>query len=91
MAIDSLIAPLHIMGLMTDTSPSQYERREIGEGITVYEFTGFPKHYACPQCFEQGNIHTLRFLRIDDGYFECPACKFSFSAALVHKGHTLLI
>ena len=61
-----------------DALKSQYELLEIEGGAVIYAFTGFPKHYICPQCFAKDIMHALQYRRIGAGYFECPGCKTSF-------------
>ena len=80
MAIAFTPTMMNPAGFITATLKSQYERIHIGDGVEVYVFTGIPKHYACPQCFQKESIQVLRYRRIGAGFFECPACKRDFPA-----------
>ena len=66
------------VGFITDVLKSQYELTEMEGGAVVYVFTGFPKHYVCPYCFEQARIQVLQYRRIGTGSFACLGCKASF-------------
>jgi|GEM_PF-1175699 len=56
------------------TQKSQYQREKTPGGAVVWMFTGQPRHYACPLCFED-SIQILHEQGETDGYFECPKCK----------------
>ena len=56
------------------TQKSQYKREKTPGGAVVWIFTGQPRHYACPLCFED-SIQILHENGETDGYFECPKCK----------------
>jgi hypothetical protein len=73
-----MVAALRGVGFIADVLKSQYELTELEGGAVVYAFTGFPKHYACPYCFEQGIMQVLQYRRIGSGAFECLGCKTSF-------------
>ena len=72
------IAAMHGMGFLTESLKSQYALTALDGGALVYAFTGFPKHYACPDCFETGIIQVLQYRRIGSGAFECIGCKTSW-------------
>ena len=73
-------SPAPTVGLISDVLPCQYERTQLDSGAAVYAFTGVPKHYVCPYCFEQARMHVLQYRRVGVGYFECPGCRVSFPA-----------
>jgi len=56
------------------TQKSQYRREKTPGGAVVWIFTGQPRHYACPLCFED-SIQILHEQGETGGYFECPKCK----------------
>ena len=66
-------------GVISDVLTCQYELTVLESGAAVYAFTGVPKHYVCPYCFEQTLLQVLQYRRVGGGYFECPGCKVSFS------------
>ena len=66
-------------GVMSDVLTCQYELTVLESGAAVYAFTGVPKHYVCPYCFEQTLLQVLQYRRVGVGYFACPGCKVSFS------------
>jgi transposase-like protein len=63
---------------IADVVRCQYELTQLDSGAAVYAFTGFPKHYVCPYCFEQARMHVLQYRRVGNGYFACPGCRVSF-------------
>ncbi len=65
-------------GRIADVLRCQYELTKLESGAAVYAFTGFPKHYVCPYCFEQARVHVLQYRRVGVGYFACPGCRVSF-------------
>ena len=72
------VGALGDVGFLGDVLPCQYELTKLESGAAVYGFTGFPKHYVCPYCFEQARMHVLQYRRVGVGYFECPGCRVSF-------------
>jgi transposase-like protein len=72
------IAASTSIGFLSDVLRCQYELTQLDSGAAVYAFTGFPKHYICPYCFEQALLQVLQYRRVGAGYFACPGCKTSF-------------
>jgi hypothetical protein len=56
------------------TQKNQYKRERTPGGAVVWIFTGQPRHYACPLCFED-SLQILYEKGETGGYFECPQCK----------------
>lgn len=54
---------------------NQYRLEQTVRGATVFAFTGMPKYYACPSCFNKEKIEILQNKHDTFGNFYCPGCK----------------
>ena len=54
-------------------------------GAMVYESMGEPKHYVCPKCMSNNEIHILQDQGSSDGKVECPNCNNKFKVKEASK------
>ncbi len=60
------------------TKAREYELTKTWGGAYVFESKVGPKHYACPNCFEERRISILQRVNAFSGRQRCPNCKNEF-------------
>ncbi|MDR5819848.1 hypothetical protein [Caballeronia sp. LZ043] len=57
---------------------AEYKLVETTGGAIVYQYSGEPAHYACPNCFEGKKVSILQSNRSYKGSYSCKACDASY-------------
>lgn len=66
----------------------QYSLVKTNGSALVYEYSGQPHHFACPNCFESQRISALQDDRTIRGSFSCKTCDKQFLVEPVRgRGH----
>jgi hypothetical protein len=66
-----------------DSRANQYTLVSTPGRAMVYQFSGQPAHYACPNCYETKRISVLQDRGVMSGAWDCPACSKSFRVSSV--------
>ena len=62
-----------------EDSRIQYNLRQTPGGAVVYESVSqAPKHYMCPSCMNNRQLHILQRVNTRSGQFECPNCRVTY-------------
>lgn len=67
---------------------NSYKLIETIGGAMVYEAIEEPKHYACPKCMSNNEIHILQGQGSSSSKVECPNCNNKFKVRETEKRTT---
>ncbi|MBD9437959.1 hypothetical protein IB223_17810 [Pseudoxanthomonas sp. PXM03] len=57
---------------------SEYKLVQAPGRAVVYQYSGEPRHYACPTCYESRKISPLQDMKQPNGDFWCATCNKNF-------------